>query len=204
MKIISFILLFFFLCFAKTLEQKKKLQITKPELERFKKLISKRIDKQLSKNPIEVIHTHHLEHLKLHLTFYKKELEKLVHSKDQIDKKRIPKLAGKIRKITIELANEQKRINLNAKKMAKEMSKSISKYRKMYIDEALQRAQGNKAATNIRKTKETFREEIDKINLDLIKQKASHHPPINQHVTKKKLEQLKVKTKILMNRTFKR
>ncbi|BFU19064.1 hypothetical protein KM1_276310 [Entamoeba histolytica HM-3:IMSS] len=202
MKIISFILLFISLCFAETLKQKKKLEITKPELERFKKLVSKRIDKQLSKSPTELIHTHHLEHLKLHLTFYKKELEKLVHSKDQIDKKRIPKLSGKIRKIEIKLANEQKRINSNAKKMAKEISKSISKYRKMYVDEALQRAQGNKAATNIRKAKETFREEIDKINLDLVKQKAARHPPINHHVTKKKLEQLKLKTKILMNRTI--
>ncbi|ELP93846.1 hypothetical protein EIN_176730 [Entamoeba invadens IP1] len=177
---------------------------TKEELERFKTLVSDKLEKELQNGPSEFIRKHHLAHLRLHLDFYKKELMKVVNTKDPSQQYRLPKIRHHIRKIEIALINEQKRINKKTQKYENLMKKRIDKTKKLFIEEAISLKKGEKGATEIRKTKEAFQDAIQKINLDLLKQKHPYNKTSKNSEISQNLSKIKLKTKLLMNKTIKK
>ncbi|KAL7712252.1 Saposin B-type domain-containing protein [Entamoeba marina] len=193
------VVLFFIVIVQSTINK----TLTKTELNRFKTLVSQRIDKELSRDKLSIIHTHHLKGLYSHYHFLKETLSKVVKMGKSMDRKRVEVLNKKIKNLREKILKEKFRLDKRRNKIAGVVKKGLMKYQQIYVDETLNRLNGVEKALDIRIAKEKFQEELSRIKIEEIKHKTTRHELPNHKEIENDLQQKKLKTKILFQKTIK-
>ncbi|KAL7720841.1 Saposin B-type domain-containing protein [Entamoeba marina] len=189
-------------CFLLFVANATQNNINKRELSRFKSLVSKRIDNELSKDPLAIIHTRHLQKLYTQQGLLKKSLlqnNKRGKSKD----KNISELQLKLKEIDEKIKAEKQRLEDRSRKIASTVRKGIEKYRNMYVEETIHRSKGIPKATEIRRTKEKYQSRLQDIQMQLIRHSTTRHKQPNHKAVKAQLKQKKLQTKLKMQQSLK-